>query len=143
MNTINEFMKSKNFDTILISILFLALLFCFAIPEIYNFFFLKKMYLGRTPSVVWHNSTIIAVFPFAILLFWRQLRLFDSKDTSLFNKDVLIVILLVVLNILIKPSFIFVFIPVTAVLILRDFRINEYKKYAIKLFPLFIGVFFC
>ncbi|WP_106794932.1 hypothetical protein [Aquimarina sp. Aq78] len=130
------------YKEVVVKMISFALLFCFAIPDIYNFFFLEKMYLGRTPSVVWHNSTIIAVFPFAILLFWRQLRLFDSRDASFFNKDILIVALLVVLNILIKPSFIFVFIPVTVFLVLMDFKIHEYKKYAIKLFPVFIGVVF-
>ncbi|WP_299901526.1 hypothetical protein [uncultured Aquimarina sp.] len=126
----------------IIKTLSFMLLFCFAIPDFYNFFFLKKMYLGRTPSVVWHNSTIIAVFPFALLLFWRQLKLFDREYSSIFHKDLLIVTVLIVLNVLIKPSFIFVFIPVSVVLILKDFSIQDYKKYVIKLFPIFIGAIF-
>jgi len=122
-----------------VKIISFALLFCFAIPDFYNFFFLEKMYLGRTPSVVWHNSTIIAVFPFSVLLFWKQYKLLENEFTSWFNKDIWIVILLIILNILIKPSFVFVFIPVTAVLVLKDFKVQDYKKYVIRLLPLVIG----
>lgn len=125
-----------------IKVLSFMLLFCFAIPDVYNFFVLKKMYLGRTPSVVWHNSTIISVFPFAILLFWKQLKMFDNIYKSLYHRDILIVSILVCLNIVIKPSFIFVFVPVTIFIILKDFRKTNLRDCLIKLFPVFLAVVF-
>ncbi len=139
---ISELTFSSNHEhkRMVIKIVSFMLLFCFAIPDVYNFFIVKKMYLGRTPSVVWHNSTTISVFPFAILLFWRQLKLFDNVYTSFFNRDVLIVSVLVCLNIFIKPSFIFVFIPITVFIILKDFEKTNLKDYLIKLFPVFLGV---
>ncbi|MDH7445048.1 hypothetical protein QBK95_05410 [Aquimarina sp. 2201CG14-23] len=127
------------FKSEIIKIIAFGLLFCFAIPDVYSFFNLKLMYLGRTPSVVWHNSTLISVFPFAILLFWWQLKMFSKEHVSLLNRDVWIIIILVVLNIIIKPSFIFVYLPVTTFIILKNFEIKNYKNYAIKLFPVFIG----
>ncbi|MCK8523947.1 hypothetical protein M0D21_20385 [Aquimarina sp. D1M17] len=126
----------------IIRILAFALLFCFAIPDFYNFFVLKKMYLGRTPSVVWHNSTTISLFPFAVLLFWKQFQLFQKDVKSLLDKDLLLVTVLVILNILIKPSFIFAFVPTTVFIVLSDFKLKNYKKYSIQLFPIMVGVLF-
>ncbi|WP_299442097.1 hypothetical protein [uncultured Aquimarina sp.] len=130
--------KLENKETI-VKIISFALLFCFAIPDIYNFFVLKLMYLGRTPSVVWHNSTIISVFPFAILLFWRQLKLFKKDCHSLLDREIWLVTALIILNILIKPSFIFAFIPISAFFILKDFDKNNIKNSIFKILPIFIG----
>ncbi|MBW1297140.1 hypothetical protein [Aquimarina litoralis] len=129
----------EKYKATVIKMISFALLFCFAIPDVYSFFVLKMMYLGRTPSMVWHNSTIITVFPFAILLFWKQLRIFDNNYEKLFHKDIMIVSLLVIINILIKPSFVFVYIPVTALFILKHFDIRNYKDFLIKIFPIVLG----
>lgn len=99
-------------------VLSLALFFCFAIPDFYGIFVLKKMYLGRMPSTVWHNSTTIVLFPFAILLFLNQLRVFASLRTELPIWSIISASFLVIVCTLIKPSFTFVYIPITFVMIL-------------------------
>lgn len=144
-NVSKEMLLEATFDSkfsyksFIVKCIAFALIFCFAIPDIYNFFVLKRMYLGRIPSVVWHNSTIIAVFPFAILLFWKQLKSFDNKYSSPLEKDILIITVLVVLNILIKPSFIFAYMPVTTYFILKEFKVNGLKSCLVKFFPLIVG----
>ncbi len=120
----------------------IALLFCFAIPDVYNFFILKKMYLGRVPSVVWHNSTTIFLFPFALLLFWKQFKIMESDDLSFFNRDVLISCLLVIVNISIKPSFLFVFMPISVFFIFKKNKLNNIRESIIQLLPIFIGAIF-
>ncbi len=126
----------------IIRILAFALLFCFAIPDFYNFFMLQQMYLGRTPPVVWHNSTTISLFPFAILLFWKQFQLFQKDVKSILDKDLLVVTVLVILNILIKPAFVFAFIPTTVFFVLKDFKLRNYREYMFQLFPILIGSMF-
>ncbi|MFC7356873.1 hypothetical protein ACFQO1_04170 [Jejudonia soesokkakensis] len=126
------FEQSKSLVFILISI---GLFFCFAIPDPASLFFLKKMYLGKIVPTVWHNSTTILVFPFAILLFWKQLEVFKT-NTVLKTKTVLFLNLLVVINILIKPSFIFCYLPVTFVFILLNFKKKRLRWLFIRCLPL-------
>lgn len=138
INEVNFRIKSPLKENLVIFLSF-ALLFCFAIPDVYNFFILKKMYLGRAPAVVWHNSTTIFLFPFAILLFWRQIKIIEAKSIKVFDKDIIIACLLVIMNIIIKPSFIFVYIPVTAYFILKEFKMKDIKSYIIKSLPILVG----
>ena len=123
-----------------IKIVSFGLLFCFAIPDVYNFFVLKLMYLGRYPSVVWHNSTTVFLFPFALLLFWKQYKLIHVEKIKLLDKDVIICSVLVALNISIKPSFVFVYIPVSVFFVLRYFVKSDIRKYIIQLIPVFVGM---
>ncbi len=98
------------------------------------------MYLGKTVSNVWHNSTIIFLFPFALILFWEEYKIIYKKGYC--NKGkILLVFILVVLNALIKPSFLFVFIPASLFLILFNNDIRLLRKIKIAL-PLFLGTFF-
>ncbi len=149
MATTGKYMLSKNiiidllaskkqYSNRSITLISIALLLCFAIPDYYAVFTLNRMYLGRIVPIVWHNSTTIFLFPFAILLFWQQLRILYYKSSPSY-KESLILIFLVIINILIKPSFIFVFIPITFFLILKKNGLFNYKKLFIDLLPLFIG----
>ena len=113
----------------------LALFFCFAIPDPFSIFILKKMYLSKFVPMVWHNSTTIFLFPFAILLFWKQLKMFNTKN-HIAVKEILIINLLVVLNLLIKPSFIFAYAPITFFFLLHKNVIRNYKIWFIQLTPI-------
>ena len=124
---------SKKF-LILIS---LGLLFFFSIPDFYNVFTLKYFYLGRIVSTVWHNSTVIFVFPFALLLFWKQYKTLNKDHSTL--QDILLLNLLVLLNILSKPSFIFVYLPVSFFLILHKYGILNFKRLLVNLTPVIFG----
>ncbi len=121
---------------IIIKFLSFALIICFAIPD---FIFLDRFYLGKFVPNVWHNSTIIFLFPFSIWLFWEQLLIlkYPKKTTT---KKLFILSSLVLINALIKPSFLFVFTPVTFVFILLYFKTLPFKKIFIAILPLCIGV---
>ena len=130
---------SKQHQLTLKQVKFIALLLfcCFAIPDGYNVIVLKKMYLGRLVPTVWHNSTTIFLFPFALLLFWKQLKVFQHPTPS--AKALMLLNALVVVNILIKPSFLFVYLPVTALLLLKQFRVQHFKKLLLSLTPMLTG----
>ena len=130
--------KNDNSLELKIKLIVLALFFCFAIPDPVSLVFLKKMYLGKIVPLVWHNSTSILLFPFAILLFWKQLELFSSENKLNFKK-IFIVALLVIINIAIKPSFIFCYLPVTFLFIVWEFKKDTIKGMFVKLIPLIVG----
>lgn len=133
-----EIKDANNYKIIVIA---LSLFFCFAIPDPYAYFVLQKMYLGRLVPMVWHNSTVILLFPFALLLYWKQLKFFD-KNYKTTAKDILIVNGLVILNILIKPSFIFVYLPITFFFLLDRFKTDRLKIFLLNLTPLLTGGLF-
>lgn len=124
-----------------LTLLALGLFLCFAIPDPYSVLVLKKMYLGRLAPIAWHNSTTIMVFPFAIWLFWKQLKVFDVSYKAT-RKDIQILTLLVIGNILIKPSFIFVYIPVTFFFLLNKIKVEGIKRFLFNLVPIITGGLF-
>jgi len=116
----------------------LGLFFCFAIPDPVSLIFLKKMYLGKIVPLVWHNSTTILLFPFALLLFWKQLESFETERNLSFKKAALIH-LLVVINIIIKPSFLFCYLPATFLFLMTYVRKRNMRWLLVNLSPLFLG----
>ncbi len=83
------------------------------------FFDLDRMYLGKLATNVWHNSTTIAVMPFVVAMFYISYRVFTTNNKS--PRYFIYIFILGVLSLLIKPSFLFAFIPVFAVMALRVF----------------------
>ncbi len=65
--------------------------------------------LGRIPSSTWHNSTLIFLMPFAILLFHYSFKFI--QENKFYKKIGSYILILGIINLLIKPSFLFVFIP--------------------------------
>ncbi len=131
-----EKLKSPPSEYMLI-ILTMALFFCFSIPDFYNVFVLKKLYLGRAVPFVLHNSTTIFVFPFVLLLFIKQLEF--ERNTSI--RLIVIVSLLIFFNAIAKPSFLIAYLPVTGLLILysltkKNIAFNQFWKLCT---PLAIG----
>ncbi len=138
---ISDLNERELFEHNKIILITFGLFFCFAIPDPYSFFVLKKMYLGKLVPIVWHNSTTIVLFPFSILLFWKQLKVFDlSHKTTI--KEILIINILVILNILIKPAFIFTYIPVTFFFLLNRIKIDSIRRFILNLTPIFTGSLF-
>ncbi|MEO6455960.1 MAG: hypothetical protein ABIN97_17900 [Ginsengibacter sp.] len=123
----------------------ISLLFIFCLPNIDFFkqidFKHKIFYLGQLAPNVWHNSTIIFLFPFAILLFFKSYELLYADK---FNKNLQWqIFILILLNALIKPSFLFTVIP--AVLFLFCLKVvngNNQKISIIKTIPFIAGSFF-
>ncbi len=56
-----------------------SLLLFFPIPDYYHLVELKLMYLGKVTPHVWHNSTIIFLQPFTLLLFWEEYKVISRK----------------------------------------------------------------
>ena len=100
----NEVSKGNDIAGIMPSVSAMLLLFIFSLPSVYILF--GKFYIMSSPPNVWHNSTTIFVMPFVILLFWQSLKQLENYSA----KRDLVLFILLVLNILIKPSFIFVYL---------------------------------
>ncbi len=113
------------------SILATLLLFSFSLPSLMvkNDFY----YLLSSPPNVWHNSTTIFAMPFVVLLFWlswKQLQIFSGQRMVWIG-------ILIVLNVLIKPSFLFVYLIIYPILLLKKFKFS--KLFWINIIPLIIA----
>lgn len=115
----NNFNGFKNIATIS-SVLSAALIFSFSLPSIQvlkGYFFL----LNYSPNV-WHNSTTIFVMPFAVLLFWYTIKQINEFK---YNR-ILLIILLLALNIIAKPSYVFAYVLALPLLLLFKYKLNKY-----------------
>ncbi|AWI25077.1 hypothetical protein [Flavobacterium pallidum] len=110
------------------------LLVCFSLPSI---LYLDNIYyLANFPANIWHNSTIIFAMPFVILLFWNSLQqISDYKPTR-----TLVIILLIAVNIVIKPSFIFVYVVAYPLLNFLKYKFS--RQFWINIIPVFVAFFF-
>ena len=90
-------------------------------------------YLGQFPPNLWHNSTTIFLMPFALLLFFDALKYLKRPSGKLLAS----MSMWVLIGALIKPSFLFPFLPVFFLLLFSRFRFtaNFWKG----LTPLFFG----
>lgn len=122
---------SKNYWLSVIS--GLSLIFIFAIP-IATLVVRGWMYLGNFTPNVWHNSTTIFLFPFAILLYYNSYKQFDSYSP---RRDITIFIL-ILLNLYIKPSFFFAFACAYPLIMLYQYRFS--KTFWRAMLPLVGGV---
>ncbi|SFB21175.1 hypothetical protein SAMN05660845_2054 [Flavobacterium swingsii] len=127
----NEVSKLNESIGIIPSVSAGLLLFCFSLPSIYILF--GKYYIMSYPPNVWHNSTTIFAMPFVILLFWNSLKQLENYSTK---RDITIFIL-IVLNILIKPSFIFVYIIAYPILLLKTYGFR--KNFFTSLIPIIVA----
>jgi len=119
-------------NSIIILVAAVCSLIIFPIPNPY-IFYKDYYYLGQIVSNVWHNSTTIFLVPFALMLFWKQYQLIENKD----DNNILPITILVVINILIKPSFFFVYSVVSLFLLFTRYRIS--REFFIKIVPIVIG----
>ena len=108
------------------------LLFCFSLPILY--FFVDYFYLLNFPPNVWHNSTTIFVMPFVLLLFWVSKKQLDSHKIQ----NLYYICVLIILNAFIKPSFLFVYLIVYPILLLKTYTFFK-KVFWINLIPIFIA----
>jgi len=74
----------------------------------------RDIYLGQIPATVWHNSTNIAVAPFALISFWAALRLVANPTW----RSALVAGVATAFAIAIKPNFGLALIPVVGVVVL-------------------------
>lgn len=115
------------------ALLALCMLFVFAIPLPSYLSDDRYFYIGNYVPNVWHNSTILFLFPFAILLFdlsYKQLQLFDVKRNWW-------ILGLITLNLFIKPSYFFVFLCVYPLMLLLKYKFK--KEFWLSIIPLVVG----
>ena len=120
-----------------------ALLFVFVIPillflkllGLYNGFlyFPGCMGLGCYIPNVWHNSTLLCMMPFAIMTYLLSIKQFDSFD----GKRNLYISLLVVIGVLIKPSFFLIW--TVAFPIVMFIKCHSKKDFYYSLIPVLFG----
>lgn len=119
----------------------LAMLFVFALPNI-SFLQVKDFYLGQLAPNVWHNSTVIFLMPFAILLFFKSYQLLFNGG-AIQKKDIIGILVLIILNALIKPSFLFTLLPSVFLFIaVRFLNGSERRNTVVKLLPYAAGILF-
>jgi len=132
--------SANNYNSKQLTFIAIATLLFFSIPDFYGVFIIKKMYLGHFVPIVWHNSTVIFLFPFTLLLFLVQIKILQQKHSIPF-KHLILSTLLIFINIAIKPSFIFVFTPVFSLIIISKYARINLKKTIILLSPMLLGGF--
>jgi len=97
-------------------------------------------YLGKFTPNVWHNSTTIFAFPFSIALFLLSLNWIETQK----QKWWWLQLVFGVLVLLIKPSFLFVFIPALPLIdLLKRKRLDQNFVFTVLLSGVLLGgVFF-
>jgi hypothetical protein len=119
--------ESKNFW--FSTIMALSLIFVFVFPLL-SYLKYDQFYMGNFAPNVWHNSTIIFVFPFAILLYLVSCRQIENYSIK---RDIWLSVL-IVLNVLIKPSFLFAFVFVYPLAMLIRYKFS--KSFWLSLLPI-------
>ena len=80
----------------------------------------ERHYIGYQNASIWHNSTYICMKVVAVFVLWYYLKLMDTYKTKLSVKQWILFTVLVGLSTGIKPSFLMVFAPVMAIMLLMD-----------------------
>lgn len=117
--------RKEQIDSVKSTILSISLLFVFIIP-IYilkGSIILSNWYLDYYVPNIWHNSTTIFLFPFALLLYFRSLEILRGKIDKLIIGQMII---LVLCNVFIKPSFFFIFCVAYPILLLHKYKFSRY-----------------
>ena len=83
---------------------------------------------------MWHNSTTIFVMPFVVLLFWTSLKQLKGFQV----KRLFLITVLIVLNALVKPSFLFVYLLAYPILLFEKYLFS--KLFWINLIPIIIAL---
>jgi hypothetical protein len=128
----------------------IAMLFVFPLPGL-DFFhpnnlylslgYSRIFYLGQLTPNVWHNPTVIFVMPFAVLLFFKSYELLFVNSTQHDQRILIHIALLIAINALIKPSFLFTLLPSVFIFYFYNRIISEntHTKF-IQLSPYLLGM---
>lgn len=109
-----------------------VLIISFSLPSV--MIILRKLYSMSLPPNVWHNSTTIAVMPFVILLFWVSVKQLEKFD----GKRLIYIGLLIIISAFIKPSFIFVYLFVYPIFLLKNFLFS--RLFWVNLIPVLMAI---
>lgn len=123
--------KALQYNTLAFCLIIITAIY---IPQL----FFGRFYLGSFTPNVWHNSTTIAVMPFAILLYGLTIKQINNFST----KRLVYIIFLIFINLAIKPSYLFVFVgalPLTYWYVNRPFKLIS-KNNLLQLLPVIIAI---
>jgi hypothetical protein len=119
----------------------IVMLFVFPLPGV-NYFTADQFYMGQLAPNVWHSSTTIFLMPFAEILFFESYSLLFLNDKNTKNKIVQVLVLLT-LNALIKPSFLFTLLPTVGIFFFVQYLfLKKETNYLVKILPYVIGCIF-
>ena len=116
-----------------------AMLFVYIIPIKYYlkplviFISSDNLYLGYVVPNVWHNSTILCMMPFAVACYLLSVKQFAEYSE---RRNWQITILLI-LSILVKPSFFFIYIVSFPVIMFSRYGLS--KEFYHSLIPIILG----
>lgn len=127
------FLNITNKNSIQASVFASMLLFCFSIPFFY--YVLDYFYLLNFPPNIWHNSTTIFVMPFVFSLFYISVNQLQQHK----NSNLLLICILIIINAVSKPSFLFVYLIAYSLMLLMTYPILT-KKFWINIAPLAIAM---
>ena len=116
-----------------------SLAFCFRCPcivflKVFGYFMHAGMYLGYYVPNVWHNSTLLCMMPFAIITYFLTICQFEHFD----QRRNRLITLSVVLGVLVKPSFFFVYVVACPICMFIKYRFR--KEFFISLLPIAAGI---
>jgi len=111
----------------------LSLLFVAAIP-IPSLFTTGYWYLGNYMPNVWHNSTTILLFPFAIILFDISIKQIEEYS----RRRNIYILIFIFLNIFIKPSYFFVWVCIYPLFVICRYGLT--KKFLSYMIPVIVGI---
>ncbi|MDR0370253.1 MAG: hypothetical protein LBH80_00130 [Prevotellaceae bacterium] len=94
---------------------------------------IKSFYIGNFVPNIWHNSTTIFLFPFALFLFSLSI----DQITNYKRLRNIYILILIFINILIKPSFFFAYILVYPPFLLYRYKFSQ--KFWLSISPVFLG----
>lgn len=134
MSEISSVNKSSK-QLFIISVFTFLLFFAAPLPMSNPFRDVLFFVSGKISPNNWHNSTTIFMFPFALLLFWQSYLALSKQNK--FN--LLLNIVLVAVNILIKPSFFLIYSMVYSLFLLVEYKLT--KEFFRRLLPVIIGGF--
>lgn len=79
-----------------------------------------RHYIGYQNASIWHNSTYICMKLLGVFVLWYFIKLLDVYKVKLSIKQWIIFTVLVAVSTGVKPSFLLVFAPVMAIMLLVD-----------------------
>lgn len=126
---LNVLSKTNSFITEFLGI---SMVFVFVLPIMS----INNWYIGYYVPNVWHNSTTIFLFPFAVLLYQYGVRILKQNYIS--KCETIEMSIITMLGVFIKPSFFFCFSIAFTIFLFYKNRFN--KVFWIGMIPIFIGI---
>lgn len=115
----------------------ITLLFCFSLPLSLLLRINNKFYIGNITPNVWHNSTTILLVPVALVTFWISYLRINSLQKKK-NSTLITLTILIIVGLLIKPSYFFVFLISYPIMIM--FNPSLRQNFLLEILPVLAGL---